>query len=271
MDVTIDNLVITGSTSWDYSIEAGSYFKGVIKNSNGLTTKLHTTITGMMEGTSINYVNYADVANADFVETPHGDFTRCGTGQTDQTAHTTGTGNYSLRLEPKYLNNPLEFKFKIPTGDIISKDMTLSVWVKINSTAYYGGTTYRLPRLSVSYDDGASTAYAQATATTAWQLLSVTFTPTTTFGEIDVSLNADTDATSTNAYVYFDDFTTFFPAGVALNLGGLDNWSNALPVVPPISTSVNAADVWNVLQASVVAPRTMGKTILDILNELRRK
>jgi len=47
-------------------------------------------------------------------------------------------------------------------------------------------------------------------------------------------------------YVYFDDISVFYPPGVQLNLWGMDLWSKALPIMPPIATNITAADVWNV-------------------------
>lgn len=171
---------------------------------------------------------------------------RCGDGLTDTTVHTSGADKYSLRMESTdgANNNLFEWSFKTPTGDILGRDMTVVAWVNIAHANYYGGTYYQLPRLSVNYDDG-TVVYAQATAVTGWQKLNVNFTPTTSFGQIEITLSCKTDvATAAQRYVYWDDFSVLYPAGYVLNLGGLDLWANALPITPPIATSISALDVW---------------------------
>ena len=142
--------------------------------------------------------------------------------------------------------------------------MTVAVWVKINNANYYAGT-YQLPRLTIDYDNG-TTAYAQATNKTDWQLLFITFTPTTTFGQITVTLSARTDATTTGAYVYIDDFTVLYPAGYKLNLGGLDDWANAMPVTPPIATVLSANDVWTASSTVDYGSDTMGNKVKVLKN-----
>lgn len=258
-----ENVVMSGNTLYDITIFDGAYMSATFKNCNGIISRSYADLTGTTDGTSFNFVNYDDVTNADFVETTYGIFTRCGDSLTDTTVHTAGANKFCIRFQPQLSGTPLEWKFKIPTGDISTKDMTLAVWIKINSAAYYSGT-YTLPRITVNYDDGASTTYAQATATTSWQLVPVTFTPATSFGEIEVSLSADTDQAGSDAYVYFDDFSTFYPAGVTLALGGFDLFSNAMPITPPISTGVNAMDVWAVQKSTQTTAGTMGKTLVDV-------
>ena len=67
-------------------------------------------------------------------------------------------------------------------------------------------------------------------------------------------------------YVYFDDMSVFYPPGVQLSLGGLDLWANAEPIMPPISTSINANDIWAVaLPGSFIAGQA-GK-ILDVIDK----
>ena len=119
--------------------------------------------------------------------------------------------------------------------------MVVGVWCKINNAAYYGGT-HQKPRLTINYDNG-TVAYAEAVASTGWQFISVPFTPTTTYGQITATLSTMTDQTGSNAYVYFDDYSVLLPAGVQLNLGSMDLWANALPVMPTIATNLSALDV----------------------------
>lgn len=54
-----------------------------------------------------------------------------------------------------------------------------------------------------------------------------------------------------------------YPAGYAMNLGGLDIWDLALPVLPPISTLSNAMDVWGIAASTVFGADTMGRLVKD--------
>ena len=44
---------------------------------------------------------------------------------------------------------------------------------------------------------------------------------------------------------YIDDVQVAYPAGVSINLGGLDLWANATPVWPPIATVPALGGVWD--------------------------
>jgi len=208
--------------------------------------------------------NHNQVANDHRSWLTTGNQNSTGDGLTDTTAHTSGTDKFALRYEPLSSTDNLEWEFDIPTGNIQNKTMTVAVWCKINSADYYAGT-YQLPRLTIDYDNG-TTAYAQATNKTDWQLLFITFTPTTTFGQITVTLSARTDATTTGAYVYIDDFTVLYPAGYKLDLGGLDNWADAMPVTPPIATVLSANDVWTALDTVDYGTNTIGNRVKKLKN-----
>ena len=208
--------------------------------------------------------NHNQVANDHRSWLTNGNQNASGDGLTDTTVHTSGTDKFALRFEPLSSTDSLEWEFKVPTGNIQNKTMTVAVWVKINNANYYAGT-YQLPRLTIDYDNG-TTAYAQATNKTDWQLLFITFTPTTTFGQITVTLSARTDATTTGAYVYIDDFTVLYPAGYKLNLGGLDDWANAMPVTPPIATVLSANDVWTASSTVDYGSDTMGNKVKVLKN-----
>lgn len=151
--------------------------------------------------------------------------------------------------------------------------MTVAVWVKINSATYYAGT-HQKPRLTVNYDNGTE-AYSEASASTNWQQIFVTFTPTTTYGQITVSISGRTDATGSNAYFYVDDMTLLYPSNHSLDLGGLDNWANGLPVTPPIAIPLSAYSVsnavWEELLASHTNSGTMGKKLNDITESKKIK
>lgn len=185
-----------------------------------------------------------------------------GDGLTDTTVRTAGVGKFAIRLEPQSSTNPLEWTFSVPTGDITGLSMTVAVWVKIANAAYYAGT-HQQPRLTVDYDDGTE-AYSEATASTDWQLVSVTFTPTTSYGQITVTVSGATDAVGANAYFYLDDWAILYPAGYPLRLGGMDLWADALPVTPPISTVFTSEEVWTVPRAVLTGAGTIGKAMSDV-------
>lgn len=172
-------------------------------------------------------------------------------------------GNTQPAIEPLSSTDNLEWEFTVPTGNIQNKTMTVAVWVKMNNAAYYAGT-HQNPRLTINYDNGTE-ATATATDSTSWQQLIVNFVPTTTYGQITVTVSGMTDATTTNAYFYVDDFTVMYPANSALDLGGLDNWANALPVTPPIAIPISAytvsAAVWEELLASHTTAGSFGKQV----------
>lgn len=219
--------------------------------------------TDAVQGSRIKIVDENDTANVDRVIDANGNFVRCGDGLTDTEVHTSGSGKFSLRFEPFNSPTPLGWRQSIPTGNIQNLTMAVSVWVKINSTAYYGGSEYQRPRLNVDYDNG-TIVYAEATATTDWQLLTVSFTPTTTYGLIQVYVDGYTDATTTDAYFYVDDMSAFFPPGVQLALGGMDLFANAMPITPSIATNVTALDVWSLQTSELTAVGSIGKTVIDM-------
>lgn len=221
------------------------------------------------EGAFYKYHNYANVTGDHRVIYRNGLTQSTGDGLSDTTVHTAGSGKFALRFEmvrkPTSGNTtPFDYSFEIPTGNIQNKSMTVGVWCKINSANYYSGT-FQLPRLTISYDDGASTAYAQASTSTDWQLIFITFTPTTTFGKLSADLSTYTDQISLDSYVYWDDFLVLYPSNTTLDLGGLDLWSNALPITPPIASPISAytvsAAVWEELKSSHTTAGTMGKAL----------
>lgn len=225
-----------------------------------------SNVTNTIAGSYFKYNLYDKTANDHRSWWTYGAIVSTGDGLTDTTVHTSGTGKFALRFEPTSSTSNLEWEFDVPTGNIQSKTMTVGVWCKINSATYYAGT-HQLPRLTIDYDNG-NTAYHQAGETTDWQLLFVTFTPTTTYGQITVTLSGRTDATTTNAYIYFDDFTVAYPPSVALDLGGMDNWANALPVTPPIALPISAGtvaqNVWQQLTTTSWGTDSMGEKLKTV-------
>lgn len=258
-----DNIVLSASTQYDLVVVAGCYITTIFKNCSGFTLRNYTDLTDTTDGTSLAFVNYAGVLSADTNETTWGTFARTGGVLPDTTTHTIGAAKYAIRFQNTLQGTPLEWKIKVPTGDITGLTMIIGVWVKINSANYYS-VNYNKPRLTVNYDDGASSVYVEATNSTAWQYISLPVTPATAFGQIELVLSTDTDQVGTDAYVYFDDMSIFYPPGVALDLGGLDLWSDAMPIAPPISTGVNANDVWAALASVQVTPGSMGVLVKTI-------
>ena len=195
-----------------------------------------------VDGSKVSFQNYNQVTNADSTYLPYGEIHRAGTGLTDTTVRT--AGGFAMRFQP-YGTNLMHWEQTIPTGNIQNKTMTISCWVKINLAAYYAGI-YTLPTLTVTYDQ-TSTATSVATATAGdWQQLAVTFTPTTSFGQVEMKITGATNASlGANSYFYVDDFNVAYPAGVVVDLGGLDLWADGLPVAPAIATMPSIQGVWD--------------------------
>lgn len=219
----------------------------------------------MTAGSKVRFFQHNTTAGKMLVYTPQGQIISTGTGLTDTTAHT--TGGYALRFAPETALSPyLTWSFKVPTGNIQNKTMSIVVWCYINNSAYWAGS-YQYPRLTVNYDNG-TTTYTEATATAgSWQPITITFTPLTTWAEITVTLSAATDATTTNAYVYFDDMSIFYPTGTSMNLGAMDYFSGdtAFPVTPPIATTLGGADaavaIWTMPTTNLVTPGSIGERL----------
>jgi hypothetical protein len=223
-----------------------------------------TNLSASAAGSTVRFSDYNNTSNYDFVYTPTGYFTRTGYALADTTVRTSGTtfgaasaGDFAIRFQSTSGTSELAWSQAVPTGDITGRTMSVNVWVKINNAAYYAGTN-QLPRLTVTYDNG-TVAYAQAAASTTGQLLSVPIVPTTSYGQITVKLSTMTDATTTNAYVYFDDISVQYPAGYSFDLGGMDLWANAFPVTPSIATLSNVGQVWDELTASHTVAGSFGE------------
>ena len=247
-----DSFANLASNTYDIYLNAGVVENFIFDTPNvsGSLVIAGADQTELAPGSSIAIVNES-FAKDDRVLEPNGNIKRCGSGLTDSTVHISGSNNYSFRMESLSSTDYFEWTQIIPTGDIQNKDMTIVAWCKINSSSYWSGS-HSMPRLYVEYDNHYSSSYTEATQTTDWQLLSTTFTPTTTAGRIEVSLQTKTNVTGSNAYVYWDDVSVLYPVGTQINLGGLDIWADGYPITPTIATSVNANDVW------AVDPTTFG-------------
>ncbi len=220
-----------------------------------------TNENGLAAGSSFFITNKDNTINNDIVYKPEGTIQRTGDGLSDTTVHTSGSGKFAMRFMPVSSEDVLEWKQIVPTGNLQNKTIVISVWIKINSVNYYSGT-HQLPRLYVNYDNG-TTTYIEASETTDWQVITVTFTPTTTYNQIIVYINGNTDQSSSSAYFYIDDMSVFYPPGVQLDLGGLDLWAKALPITPTISTNITAADVLNIQTSLLTTSGSIGKLLVD--------
>ena len=158
----------------------------------------------------------------------------------------------------------MHWEQNVPTGNIQSKTMTVSLWVKINNSAYWAGT-HTKPTLTIDYDNG-TTITSVATASTSWQLLACTFTPATTYGQIEMKVTGATDATGTNRYFYVDDVNVAYPAGVAIDLGNLDLWAEGLPVAPAIATMPSLGGVWDEPLTAHTIAGSAGVVVGEILS-----
>jgi hypothetical protein len=202
-----------------------------------------------------------NATNVDRVLEKYGVITRTGTGLADTTVR---TGGFAVRFESTSILGNLEWSQKLPTGNIQNKSMIVGAWVNINNAAYWAGT-HQMPRLTINYDNG-TTVYAEAAQVTGWQFIFAPFTPTTTYGEVTLTMSSMTSATGSNAYVYWDDFTAPLPQGTELNLGALDLWADALPVAPlSFASAISANDVW------AADPTKFGaNTVGDKVNKIKK-
>lgn len=248
----------------DMSFSTGSYFDIEEIDLTGVNNLSTTNLPYNVVGSNLKFTNFNSTAGDDRGYLPYGLFQKTGDGLTDTTVHTSGTGKFAIRFQPTSSTNNLTWSFNVPTGNIQSKTMTVAIWCKINNSAFYAGT-HQNPRLTVNYDNGTE-VYTEAVNSTDWQLIPVTFSPITTYGQITVTLSGRTDATSTNAYLYWDDINILYPAGYQLDLGALDLWAHALPVTPPVATNLSAQSVWTASTSVDYGANTMGNRVKVLKN-----
>lgn len=247
------------ANSVDFTTGNSCYVDAEMASPTGtISTTLSTVQKYMLTNSIFRITDLNNVSNVDVSYLPYVTITRCGDGLIDTTAHTLGTGKFSMKFTPNDSTFYSDYEFNVYSGNIQNEDVTISCWCKINNANYYAGTHIN-PTLTVDYDNGTEVT-AVATNTTDWQLLTVTFTPTTTYGKLAVKLHGATDETSTDADFYVDDF-----GGGYLSNGGLDLWANGLPVPPAWRFTVTGdevgAAVWNYLSANVTTTGSMGKTV----------
>lgn len=250
----------TTANTYEVATVAGALIDFTFESSTGDPVVDTTEITDTTLGSKIRFVDSNNITNNDRTLSTYGRWNRTGDSLADTTVHTSGTDKFAMRFEPLSSADLLEWEQKIPTGNIQNKTMMLACWVKINSANYWAGT-HQMPRLTVDYDNEVNSAYAEAAQSTDWQLLLVPITPTTTFGQITATVSGRTDATSTDAYYYVDDFSYLPPAGVIVNTGGLDLWAKAEPIWPTMSTLFGVNDLWIVPISTLTGAGTIGNKL----------
>lgn len=249
---------ITANTE-DIAFVAGCYPDYCFVSPDGSLVYSDDLLMTMTVGGSVRFVDYDGTSTDDRALYSLARTQRTNAALSDTTVHT--AGGSAIRFEPISAGERFEWSFDVPTGNIQGRMMAVAVWCKINAAGYYAGA-YELPRLAVEYDGG-TTIYDEAVASTSWQLLSVNFEPTTATGKITITLSGRTDAAGSDRYFYWDDFSILYPAGYTLNLGSMDIWDSALPVLPPIATLASALDVWTALSTVDYGANTMGDTLVD--------
>jgi hypothetical protein len=259
--VEIENCDFTNNVDFAFASFSGCLNRMIFRNCDGdvLVRDEDTYPVNLYQGNSqISVVNNNLVPNFDFNIRETGEIYRTGTGLPD----TTSRSGFALRLTNRGVGDPITWRQLIPTGDISGKDMAISLFCKINNSNYWL-SPHQKPKLRVVFDDGANFAEAEAEETTDWQKLSVPFSPTTDYPEVEFIFSIQTDAA--DEHVYVDDVAVFYPPGVTINLGNLDLWANAFPVAPAISTGINAADVW------AADPSTFGNNTVGELQVKMKK
>ena len=250
----------------------GANYGDVYVQTDGSATAIYNNCLFGSDSFIGNYLNGLDSAMISFhtlngTTNNHAWYTSNGVGRStgaglvDETVRT--AGGLALRLAPENSSNgSMKWEFDVPTGNIQNKDMMIGIWVYINSANYWAGTTFTLPKMTITYDDGTDVTATAAQVAGSWQYIFAPFTPTTTTPKVSVKVEVLTDATSTDSYVYFDDMSVLYPAGYIMNLGSLDTWSDGQPLAPPISTLFSAQDVWAV-SSTGMGTGTIGKTVVD--------
>lgn len=215
----------------------------------------------MIDGFTLRLTKVNQVEGNDRVEKAEGVIYKAGNGLSDTTKH---VGNFCMKFSPyNFAVSNLTWEQLIPTENIQNKDMMVGVWVNISNSGYWG-VSNQMPRLTVNYDNG-TIAYAEAAQVTGWQFLFVPITPLTTYGQIKVTVSGRSIATAPNNVFYVADMSVLYPAGHTLALGSMNTWASALPVMPSISTSVSAADVW------AADPTQFGaSTVGDKVNKIKK-
>jgi hypothetical protein len=233
---------------------AGGYTQIEFASPAGDLIVSETNLASTIVGTHLRVSDFNDTATYDRNWLTNGKIERTGYGLPDTSAlvglsfGAASVGEYGMRFEPDddgAGTELLAWTQSFPTGDIQNKVMQVITRIEINSASYWGGT-HTNPTLRVKYDNSTEVT-AVATDTTNTQLLAVTFTPLTTFGQIVITMEMATDASGSDAYVYVGSMVPNLPDGVAVDTTQLAQWANAMPVLPSIATIRNPTNLWDEL------------------------
>jgi len=235
---TIDKNSLFGeeyANTYDYFIHRGSGVVDYTFDSDSDIIEESTNAFILPGESKIRLIDYSGIATNDKGIYRYGKTQRCNASLADTTVHT--TGGESVRFEPNYSPYALSVPFDIQIGDCKDKQMNIGVWCKINNAAYYSGTK-QLPRLTITYDNGTE-AYAEATDTTDWQLLTFSFKPTTSYGTITATITGATDATGTDRYFYIADMFILYPVSFKVSWGDIITFASGFPYMPYMRKRLN--------------------------------
>ncbi len=213
--------------------------------------------TNWLPETEVKFEDYDGTTGDCRIWLTDGYIVSTGTGLADTESRTDGAGMKAWRMEPLRTDLPVEMILTIPIG-VANEPISISVFVNIAAAAYYAGT-YDAPSMTIAGLGMTGDALTDlATAATGWQLLVVSGTPTDV-GQITLTLSMETDASGSDAYVYWDDMYVSYKTPV--DLGTLDHTYKALPISPPTSSVMTAQNVWAELLADNIISASMGETM----------
>lgn len=248
------------SNTLDIDFTAGAYIDCVMNSPTGNLNIGTSNLINVIEGSMLRITDFNDTLHDDRTYDPCGETQRCGSGLADTKVFT--VGGYPVRLKSTTSTCNREIIYDdIVTPDLTGKAITVGLKCEIANAAYWAGT-HEMPRITVEYDDG-SVVYGEAAQLTTRQYIHATFIPTTAAGKIKITLSTRTDATSTNAYVYFGDWS----GGFLVNTD-FATYSRALPTPPAYSFNVNAATFWDAAKSAMTASGSMGKFIREYLEAI---
>jgi hypothetical protein len=152
-----------------------------------------------------------------------GDIISTGAGLTDETVRT--AGSLAMRFA---VDGDVYFNFSSPVMVVKDQEVTVSLWVRKNST-YDNRMLPKIELFGFGLDDSDQMTDVDDT----WEELTVSGTPTIS-GE--ASLNIILGNTAAGGYVYLDDITV--EGGAESQIGSLDFWSAFTGVKIPTLNSV---------------------------------
>ena len=254
---------------WYYNL---TYTQAIFKNCKGNVNLVTNWLaTAVAQGSELVVTSDNQVTGADSIYRIQGSLFKSGVGLSDTTTH---NNDYCLKCVPSappafsYRSSPLaletlKWSQSVPTENIQGLDMAVGIWIKMDNANYWAGT-HQMPRINVNYDNG-TVVYAEALQNTDWQFVYISFQPATTYGEIIITVDGKTDAGVANSIFYVAEMSVLYPAGHNIEMGKMNTWSNSLPTVPSISTTISASDVW------AVDPTQFGAaTVGDKVNKIKK-